>query len=88
MNSVSGELIPTTGKLVALRRQSLGISQQGLADLAGISVHTLSNLEGGKGNPSLKVLERLLDCLGLQIIIEPRSPRATSPVAHSLVQLV
>jgi transcriptional regulator with XRE-family HTH domain len=55
------------------RRRSLGILQEDLAGLAGISVHTLSNLESGKGNPSLDVLERLLDCLGLQLTIVPRA---------------
>lgn len=53
------------------RRQSLGIRQKDLAELAEIAVHTLSNIESGKGNPSLGVLGRLLDCLGLKLTIEP-----------------
>ncbi len=53
------------------RRRSLGIRQKDLADLAEIAVHTLSNIESGKGNPSLEVLGRLLDCLGLKLTIEP-----------------
>lgn len=64
------------------RRKSLGILQEDLAALAGIAVHTLSNLESGKSNPSLDVLERLLDCLGLQLTIAPRAPEsgaATGP---------
>ena len=76
MNTESKGLIPSTGELLAQRRRSLGISQQNLAELAGIAVHTLSNLESGKGNPSLDVLERLLDCLGLQLTIEPRAPQS------------
>ena len=56
------------------RRQSLGIRQKDLAELAEIAVHTLSNIESGKGNPSLEVLGRLLDCLGLKLTIEPNVP--------------
>ena len=56
------------------RRQSLGIRQKDLADLAEIAVHTLSNIESGKGNPSIEVLGRLLDCLGLKLTIEPNVP--------------
>jgi len=56
------------------RRRSLGIRQKDLAELAEIAVHTLSNIESGKGNPSLEVLGRLLDCLGLKLTIEPNSP--------------
>jgi transcriptional regulator with XRE-family HTH domain len=64
------------------RRRMLGILQEDLAALAGISVHTLSNLESGKGNPSLEVLERLLDCLGLQMTLAPR-PMESGPPANS-----
>jgi transcriptional regulator with XRE-family HTH domain len=35
------------------RPQSLGIRQKDLADLAEIAVHTLSNIESSRGNPSL-----------------------------------
>jgi len=52
----------------------LYISQRHLAELAEVAVHTLSNLESGKGNPSLDVLERLLNCLGLQMSVGPRPP--------------
>ena len=65
------------------RRQSLGIRQKDLADLAEIAVHTLSNIESGKGNPSLEVLGRLLDCLGLKLTIEPNVPGDGAPVSST-----
>jgi transcriptional regulator with XRE-family HTH domain len=67
------------------RRQSLGIRQKDLADLAEIAVHTLSNIESGKGNPSLEVLGRLLDCLGLKLTIEP-NVSAAGALATSTTQ--
>ena len=51
--------------------------QGDLAGLAGISVHTLSNIESGKTNPSLDVLEPLLDCLGLEMNLMPRDESKT-----------
>lgn len=51
------------------RRKTLGISQKELAELSGISLHSLSNIESGKGNPTIKVLEKLTDTLGLVISV-------------------
>jgi transcriptional regulator with XRE-family HTH domain len=71
MNMESPSLAADVSAKLRKRRQSLGIRQKDLADLAEIAVHTLSNIESGKGNPSLEVLGRLLDCLGLKMTIEP-----------------
>jgi transcriptional regulator with XRE-family HTH domain len=79
MKTDSQNLAAIVGTRLRERRRSLGILQEDLAGLAGISVHTLSNLESGKGNPSLEVLERLLDCLGLQMTIGPRAQSSAAP---------
>lgn len=60
------------GHLLRARRADLKLDQRGLAELAAVSVHTLSDLESGKGNPTLAVLSRLLDVLGLELSIGPR----------------
>ena len=49
------------------------IAQKDLAELAGLSVHTLSDVETGKGNPTLEVIGKLGDCLGLEVILRPRA---------------
>ena len=74
MNMDSQNLAVVVSARLRKRRQSLGIRQKDLADLAEIAVHTLSNIESGKGNPSIEVLGRLLDCLGLKLTIEPNVP--------------
>jgi len=43
------------------RRQFLNITQSELADIAGISVRSLKLIELGKANPTLSLLEKILD---------------------------
>ena len=62
------------GKQIAKRRQVLGIDQRTAAELSGVSVHTFSNVESGKGNPSVKVLGKMLESLGLEIRIQLIQP--------------
>jgi transcriptional regulator with XRE-family HTH domain len=55
------------GRLIRKRRKSLRIDQLALSEIAGVSVHTLSNVEAGKGNPTVAVLERVLNVLGMEL---------------------
>lgn len=43
----------------------LGVTQRQLADLSGIGINTLTKIERGEGNPTLVVLNKVLDTLGL-----------------------
>lgn len=49
------------------RRSFLQISQQDLAEIAEVSIATIKNVERGKGNPSLKTIEKICEVLGLEI---------------------
>lgn len=60
------------------RREASNISQRDLAALAGLSVHTISDVEGGKGNPTLEVIEKLCDCLGLELVLQPRKIQSSA----------
>lgn len=51
------------------RRKTLAISQQELAEYCGVSVHALSNLESGKGNPTLGLLLKVADVMGLKVTV-------------------
>jgi ribosome-binding protein aMBF1 (putative translation factor) len=54
---------PGIAKLVAARREALGLSQRELAKRAGISHTVISRIEGGEHSPSPKTLERLAEAL-------------------------
>jgi HTH-type transcriptional regulator/antitoxin HipB len=56
-------LAPGIAKLVATRRETLGLSQRELAKRAGISHTVVSRIEGGEHSPSPKTLERLAEAL-------------------------
>lgn len=55
------------GAYVVERRDTLAISQARLAELCGLSVHTLSNLETGTGNVTLETLLKVTETLGLKV---------------------
>ena len=58
------------GGLIRKRRASLGIDQRTLGEISGIAVHTLSNIEAGKGNPTVATLDRVLNALGMELRIQ------------------
>ena len=61
-------------KDIATRRKTLGISQTDLAEMSGVSLATIKNIERGKGNPSFETVEKLLTVLGLEIQFKVRNP--------------
>lgn len=58
------------GETIRKRRKELSITQPHLAELAEISTNTLYKLERGQGNPSLGVINKLAEVLGLELTIE------------------
>ena len=57
------------GRCVVERRDTLNVSQARLAELSGVSVHTISNLETGNGNVTLDTLLKVVGILGLKVEI-------------------
>ena len=55
------------GGQIRRRRLTLGLDQRGLSELSGVAVHTLSNVEGGRGNPTISTLAKVLDALGMEL---------------------
>jgi y4mF family transcriptional regulator len=58
------------GETIKARRKEVGITQPHLAELADVSTNTLYKLERGQGNPSLDVLYKLAEVLGLELKME------------------
>ena len=56
------------------RRQLLGITQQDLADISGVGLRTIKQIETKQGNPSLKTLTQLLDVLGMELNLKIKNP--------------
>ena len=63
-------LVHTIGEAIKNRRKELKITQPHLADLSQISVNTLYKLEKGQGNPSMDVLNKLAEVLGMELTFE------------------
>lgn len=58
------------GKSIMERRNELGITQSHLAELSDVSVNTVYKIERGQANPSLNVLIKILDVIGMEIKME------------------
>ena len=56
-------------KLIKERRAVLGLTQQDLSDYTELSLRIIKSVESGKGNPSLKTLEKIPEVLGLELIM-------------------
>ena len=52
------------------RRETLKITQETLADLSGVGLRTLKQLEGGKANPTFATLSELADVLGMELVLQ------------------
>ncbi len=63
-------LVQQIGEAIKNRRKELNITQPHLAELANVSTNTLYKLERGQGNPSLEVLVKLTEVLGLELHLE------------------
>lgn len=58
------------GKVIKERRALLGISQQDLSDYSSVGISTVKDLERGVGNPSVDTLRKILDVVGLEMILQ------------------
>lgn len=63
-------LIQEIGKSIKQRRKALKITQPNLAQLAKVATNTLYKIERGQANPTVDILEKITDVLGLEVKLE------------------
>ncbi len=54
-------------EMMKSRRKTLRITQLDLAEMGGISLATIKDIERGKGNPSLSTIYKILEVLGMEM---------------------
>jgi DNA-binding XRE family transcriptional regulator len=69
LNSIKMHVTQT----IRQRRKVLQITQQTLAELSGIGLRTIKELETGQGNPTLEVLEKVAGTLGMELVLQVKS---------------
>ncbi len=57
------------------RREVLGVTQMHLAEMSGVGLRTLKELESGKSNPTFETLSRLAEVLGMELKLEVKHPK-------------
>ncbi|KIC93613.1 helix-turn-helix transcriptional regulator [Flavihumibacter solisilvae] len=62
------------GEVIRQRRELLGLLQPQLADISGVSRRTIQLVEMGKANPTIEVLAKLADPLGLTLQLVLKEP--------------
>lgn len=62
-----GDTKTTLGNQIRKLRMQMGLTQQQLAFMAGVSREQISRMENGIGNPSLSQLDKILEGLGCPI---------------------
>ena len=61
------------GKIIQERRVYLNLTQKDVAEMAGITFKSISEIELGIRNPTINTLNRVLDVLGLDLSVQIKS---------------
>jgi len=67
-------LVSEIGEKIKERRDTLGITQPDLAEMAGVNINTIYNIESGRGNPTLSKLNNILNILGMELTLTVKRP--------------
>ena len=55
------------GTQIKKRRRLLKVTQRQLAAISGVGINTLTKIERNEANPTLDILQKILDTLGLEL---------------------
>lgn len=59
-------------EVIKCRRKTLSLTQEDLAEMAGLSLATIKDIERGKANPSIATVSKILEVLGMEIVYRIR----------------
>ena len=62
-------------ELIRLRRKQLKITQPHLAELADVNVNTIARIERNQANPTLDILQKIADVLGMEFQLTIRKDK-------------
>jgi len=57
-------------KTIKERRETLQVTQEGLAAISGVGLRTLKQFESGKGNPTLLTFQKISEVLGMELCLK------------------
>ena len=60
-------------EFIKKRRKELRLSQTYVGNLAGVSLNTISKIERGEANPTMDIVEKIADVLGLELQLTIKS---------------
>lgn len=63
-------LFKELGNRIKDRRNTLGITQKHLAELAEVSVNSVVKIENGQMNPSIEMVDRIAEILGMELTLQ------------------
>lgn len=66
-----GEITETLKK----RRKLLRLTQLQFAELSGVSLRAIKDIESGKSNPTFKTLTKLAEVLDMELNLEVKLPK-------------
>ncbi len=58
------------------RREMLHVTQETLAEISGVGLRTLKQLESGKGNPTLLTIQKIANALGMELQLQVKQNKA------------
>jgi transcriptional regulator with XRE-family HTH domain len=61
------------GKIIQARRDYLNLTQKDVAEMAGITFKSISEIELGIRNPTVNTLNKVLAVLGLELVVQSKS---------------
>ena len=64
--------IKTIGAAIRTRRKRIGMTQQDVADIAGLQRQTISRVEAGNNAVAVATVARVAAVVGLDLLVTPR----------------